>query len=134
MRYLETANRQPDVWAINVIAFFILSLPLLFGMLSENERMELQQAWTGQAKWVSLYLGIFSTAVPGVCYAYVSMKLPPILSTSLRYLTPVVATILAIIFLKEIPGVNIYIGGVLVLSGLLWMTFAGRRNLKPVDG
>jgi len=126
MRYLETENRQPDVWGINILAFLILSIPLVYALFHESEMMELQKLWSGNMKWVALAFGICSTAIPGVGYAFASIKLPPILTTSLRFLTPVVATLLAALFLKEIPSTNIYFGGILVLSGLLWMTLADR--------
>ena len=122
LRHLEMMHRRPDIWGINILAFLILSLPLVIGIFSEREMIAIQQSWEGDAKYVSLALGIFSTALPGVGFAYASTKLPPIITTSLRFLTPVVATILAAIFLKEIPGGNIYFGGLLVLFGLLWMT------------
>jgi len=124
--HLEKTGHQPDVWGIIILSFSMLSIPLLYTLFSDVEMRAIQKVWEGNMKWIALAFGVFSTAIPGVAYSYASITLPAILTTSLRFLVPVVATILAAIFLKEIPSINIYAGGVLVLFGLFWMTLSDR--------
>lgn len=72
--------------------------------------------------WLSvLYMGFFPSIVGYLIYAYALRHLPASRVSSVSYLQPVLATLLAVVFLHEQPGVAFAGGASLVLGGV-WMT------------
>lgn len=70
--------------------------------------------------WLSIFaLGVFSTAVPTLGFAYASKKLLPLLLSNLLLLEPVFAIVFAYLFLSETPNIYIYPGIILIFIGLL---------------
>ncbi|MBU7586866.1 MAG: EamA family transporter [Nostoc sp. TH1S01] len=67
-------------------------------------------------------LGIFSTAIPTLCYAIASRRLPPILTTTMLLMEPIFAVIFAYLTLKEVPSPLFVPGGLMVLSGLVFIS------------
>lgn len=76
-----------------------------------------------------LLLGLLSTAVPSITYALASRKLPAIISTTSQLMIPVVATIAAAIVLKEKPSAWIFVGGALIVYGIVHMFRPATRPL-----
>ena len=74
-----------------------------------------------------LGLGLVTTAVPTFAYSVAAQRLPPILTTTVRLLTPVFAAVAAWAVLDEVPSVWLVPGGALVLGGLAVSVRAGRR-------
>lgn len=68
---------------------------------------------------VVAYITIMATAVAYIFYFYGLKKVPVVVGTSMFYLKPVIASILAVILLSEKLKYNFYIGLFLVMTGLL---------------
>jgi drug/metabolite transporter, DME family len=69
--------------------------------------------------WIILGLGILSTAIPTICYSFAAKHLSPILTTTLNLLTPIFATLIAVLLLKEQFPILSLIGAVLIIIGIL---------------
>lgn len=67
---------------------------------------------------VVIYLGIFPTIIPYLTLAYITSRTGASEATSSLYLTPVVAIIIAWIWLDEIPTSSSIIGGLITLLGV----------------
>lgn len=80
----------------------------------------------GPAPWGALVgLAVVTTAVPTFAYSVAAQRLPPILTTTVRLLTPVFALFAAWAVLGEVPSVWVVPGGALVLAGLALSVRAG---------
>ncbi|MGB2783687.1 MAG: DMT family transporter [Atribacterota bacterium] len=71
---------------------------------------------------ISIYLGVFPT---GIAYSLWSVALHMATKTSqasnFLFLTPLITTLLEVIILGVLPHASLYIGGILVLAGLVLM-------------
>lgn len=106
----EEEGAQPRPGIVTVLTFgvgLLLALPM---MPSAGE----MQANAGAL----LGLGLLVTALPTLLYSVASSRLPAVLVTTFRLLTPVVGTILAVLVWDEVLSVWFWIGGALVLVGL----------------
>lgn len=105
---------------INFFAFVggaVLLLPYSIWCLAR-----LDVAHISTAAWISIvFMGIFPSIVGYLIYAYALRHLPASRVSSVSYLQPVLATILAILFLNERPGLAFVAGAILVLGGV-WFT------------
>ncbi|MGN6408956.1 MAG: DMT family transporter [Curtobacterium sp.] len=70
-------------------------------------------AWTA-----AVYLGVFPSALGFVLWAYAVARVPVAVSTSLLYLVPPVAVLIAWMWLGEIPKVQELLGGIIVIVGV----------------
>lgn len=64
-------------------------------------------------------LGILSTAIPTLGFAYASKNTPPLLLSNILLLEPVFAAVFAYLFLAEVPNAYLYLGILLIVAGLL---------------
>jgi len=110
---------------LNTFAFLGGTVLVLPYALWQLQRTNL--AAVSPAAWISvLYMGVFPSIVGYSIYAYALRRLPASRVSSLSYLQPIFATLLAIAFLGEHPG-TIFLGGAtLVLTGV-WVTQRGYR-------
>ena len=70
--------------------------------------------------WLSaIYLGLLPSAVGFVMWGYAVARLPIATSTSLLYLVPPVAVLIAYLWLGELPVVAELIGGGIVVLGVV---------------
>ena len=70
--------------------------------------------------WGALFgLALVTTAIPTFAYSEASARLPPILVTTVRLLTPAFAAVAAWLVLGEVPSAWLVPGGALVLGGLV---------------
>lgn len=79
---------------------------------------------------VVLYLAIFATGVAYVCYFYGLSHISVAAGSSMFYLKPIMATILAVLYLKENLKVEFYIGVAVIFIGLGISTFYDKAVLK----
>ncbi|SFL61986.1 Permease of the drug/metabolite transporter (DMT) superfamily [Gracilibacillus orientalis] len=76
---------------------------------------------------VVIYLGIFPTIIPYFTLAYITSQTGASEATSSLYLTPVVAFLIAWIWLGELPTIYAIIGGLITLGGVFL------SNMKKTD-
>jgi len=73
-----------------------------------------------------IYLGIFPAALAYVTWAYVLSRIPASLAASYLYLSPVLAILIAWIWLGEIPFFLSLVGGSIALAGVIIVNVWGR--------
>lgn len=93
------------------------------------------------AAWAAaVYLGLIPSALGFVLWGYAVARLPVTASTSLLYLVPPVAVLIAFLWLGELPYWSELAGGVVVLLGVvlvsrgdaIWARFGSRDPASPV--
>jgi drug/metabolite transporter (DMT)-like permease len=77
--------------------------------------------------WASaLYLALVPSALGFVLWGYALANLPVATSTSLLYLVPAVAVVIAFVWLGEVPNAGELVGGVVVIAGVVLVTQGDR--------
>ena len=100
----------------------LLSLVFLPGLISQAK------AAPPGTTLAMVYLGVFPTAVAYVTYSYAMSRMRASRAVSFLYLIPVVAYLIAWIWLGEVPTLLSVGGGCVTLSGVLIVnTFGGRK-------
>lgn len=67
---------------------------------------------------IVIYLSIFATGVAYICYFYGLTHISIAAGSSMFYLKPIMATILAVLYLKENLNIEFYIGVAVIFTGL----------------
>jgi drug/metabolite transporter (DMT)-like permease len=75
-----------------------------------------------------LYLGVFPTALGYVTYAYAFSRMPASRAVSFLYLIPVMAYLIAWVWLGEVPATLSVVGGGVALSGVVIVNTLGKRR------
>jgi drug/metabolite transporter (DMT)-like permease len=100
----------------------LLTLVYLPGLLSEVQTAPLGTTLA------MVYLGVFPTAIAYVTYAYAFSRLPAARAASFLYVIPVMAYVIAWLWLGEIPTSLSVVGGVVTLAGVLLVNIRRRRR------
>ncbi|ADJ25879.1 protein of unknown function DUF6 transmembrane [Dehalogenimonas lykanthroporepellens BL-DC-9] len=66
-----------------------------------------------------IYMGIFPAALAYLTWNYALTRTPASVATSFMYLNPIVATIIAFIWLGEVPSAIAGVGGLLAIGGVI---------------
>jgi drug/metabolite transporter (DMT)-like permease len=86
---------------------------------------DLTSASTG-AWWAAFYLGVVPSALGFVMWGYTVARVPVATSTSLLYLVPAAAIVIAYVWLGEKPILAELFGGLVVIAGVAAVTLGDR--------
>ncbi len=100
----------------------LLSLVFLPGLISQAAMAPMG------ATIAMVYLGVFPTAIAYVTYAYAFSRMAASKAVSFLYLIPVMAYLIAWVWLGEVPTPLSVIGGCVTLSGVLIVNTVGGRR------
>ena len=120
MAAYAVALRRPGAPGPRLVSLlaFALGVPALAVVSAAGGRAAVAGLETPGA-WAALGgLALVSTAVPTLAFSEASRRLPSVLVTATRLLTPLVAAVAAGLVLGEVPSVWLVPGGALVLGGL----------------
>lgn len=106
----ERGGVQPRPSIVTVLTFAV-------GIVVASPILPTVEEWQGNLGAL-LALGVVVTALPTFLYSVASARLSAVVVTTFRLLTPVIATLLAVVFWNEVLGGWFWIGGGLVLAGL----------------
>jgi len=116
-----------EVATYGMVVGVVLTVPFL-GFAWDDVVSASPDAW-----WAAMYLGVVPSAVGFVMWGYTVARLPVATSTSLLYLVPVVAIVIAYLWLGERPVWGELSGGLVVIAGVATVTL-GDRALKRLRG
>lgn len=86
------------------------------------------QTATLEANLTSIYIGIFPTAIAYLTWAMALSLANASSISSILYLEPVIAIIVAWIWLSELPSSLSLIGGLIAISGVIIVNFYGKKE------
>ena len=116
-KYGALAFTTYAIWAGTVF-----TLPYLPGLASQA------LAAPAGTTLVLVFLGLFPTALAYVTYAYAMARMNASVAVSYLYLVPVLAYLIAWIWLAEVPTLLSVLGGLLALAGVLLVNRWGRER------
>lgn len=124
-RPLLKTYRGLEVATYCMIAGTVMTLPVVpFGWS--------QLSGASAGGWAAaVYLGLFPSALAFVLWAYTVGHLPIATATSLLYLVPPVAVVIAWVWLDEIPTLAELLGGLIVISGVVLVARGDRLRRRP---
>jgi drug/metabolite transporter (DMT)-like permease len=80
------------------------------------------------ATFAVVYLGIFPAAIAYVLWNYALSRMPASLLSSFLYLSPVIASFIAWVWLGEIPALLTILGGVIAILGVILVQTKGSHK------
>ncbi|MEK9199644.1 DMT family transporter [Ureibacillus sp. FSL E2-3493] len=118
--------------AIELTAYFTWAGTIPFLIFAPGLFETIQSA-SIEVNMTALYIGIFPTAVAYLTWAIALSQANASSISSVLYLEPVIAIIVAWIWLNELPASLSIIGGLIAISSVLIVNFYGKRNEMTQD-
>ncbi|HWL22169.1 MAG TPA: DMT family transporter [Ureibacillus sp.] len=113
--------------AIELTAYFTWAGTIPFLIFSPGLLDTIQSA-SLEANITALYIGIFPTAIAYLTWA-IALSLTAASSiSSVLYLEPVIAIIVAWIWLSELPSMISITGGIIAITGVIVVNYFGKRH------
>ncbi len=109
--------------AFTAYSIWLGTLPMLVflpGLLRQLPEAPMAATLSG------IYLGVFPGAIAYALYSHVLSKLPASIASSFLYVQPVSATIIAWIWIREVPSIVTLAGGAVALVGVALVSTRGR--------
>ncbi len=85
---------------------------------------------TPAATWAVLYMGVFPGAVAYALWSYALARMPASVLSTFLYFQPVNATLIAWVWLGEVPATLALVGGVISLAGVAVVNTRGRSAAR----
>ncbi|GAB4450834.1 MAG: DMT family transporter [Anaerolineae bacterium] len=111
--------------ALQFTAYCIWAGTLLMLVFLPGLPQAVQQAPPG-ATLAVVYLGVFPAAIAYGTWTYALSRAPASIATSFLYLSPILATLIAWVWLGEAPAALALVGGALALVGVILVNTRGR--------
>jgi len=83
-----------------------------------------------QATFAVIYLGIFPAAIAYVLWNYALARMPASLLSSFLYLSPVLASLIAWLWLGEVPALLTLVGGAIAILGVVLVQTKGHAKAE----
>jgi drug/metabolite transporter (DMT)-like permease len=116
-RYTALQYTTYAIWAGTI--FLLVFTPGLF---------EQMPAASAGATLAVVYMGLFPGAIGYISWSYALSRLPAAKAGSFLYLIPAVAIFIAWVWLGEAPEVSAWLGGGLILVGVLVVNWRGKAK------
>jgi len=122
-----------EVATYGMVVGVVLTIPFI-GFAWNDLTAASAGAW-----WAAVYLGVVPSALGFVMWGYTVAKVPVATSTSLLYLVPAVAILIAYLWLGEAPILGELLGGGVVILGVVTLTQGQRlpalirRRQEPAE-
>ena len=94
-------------------------------LLSDGLFQTIQSAPVGSTLSI-IYLGIFPAALAYVTWAYILSRIPASVAATYLYLCPILAILIAWLWLGEMPALLSLFGGILTLAGVITINVRGK--------
>ncbi len=127
MRGLQMDLIQQQGWtaAIGLIPIWLMSV-----LVEGNPLAHIQNA--GMQAWIGVFYAALIASLVGHGLFFVLIKRHPVAVITPYLLTaPLLAAILGIVFLGDQVGIRVWIGGAMVLSGVLGVALRNLQKAKP---
>lgn len=85
------------------------------------------------ATWAGIYLGVFPGAISYVLWSYALARMPASVLATFLYAQPVNATLIAWVWLAELPSSLAIIGGIISLAGVVVVNSRGVSETSAPD-
>lgn len=106
--------------AIRVTAYALASGTFMYAPFGLYRALRFDYSATNWQGWMSiLYLAIGVSVVAYTIYYWILKQIPAVRLAVFSNIQPVIATIVAILMLGEQPGLSFYLGGAIVLTGVI---------------
>ena len=126
-------SMKSDMPAIMMVAGGLLFAMPLFAAVYLIFAPPLVDVIPLKALWSIVYLGVIGSVVGFVCYYYLLKHLPASTVALITLITPVLALWIGYVFESEKVSFNVYVGTVLVLTGMAlhqWGDFLSKKLWK----
>jgi drug/metabolite transporter (DMT)-like permease len=118
--------------SIELTAYFTWAGTLPFLLFFPGLLQNLQQS-TMEANLACLYIGIFPTAIAYATWAYAMSTGKASTISSMLYIEPVVAILVAWVWLHEWPHTLSIIGGIIAISGVIVVNMFGKEQKQQQE-